>query len=543
MKEKFEGNGVSQADASSSHPSTATALLLTLVGFALSMVCVLSSPDGVLQFDDLTHFLYAKWAWQWPTYILDEWGRPGFTALYFLPAGLGWPACKLLSAGLAAACAWMAFRIAQRLDMPHAWAAVIFAYVQPLFFQLSQTTLTEMPLAFYLTLGVYLALKGRWTWSAAVVSLCAVTRHEAVIFLPVWFFFAWRGGARLHRLWPIVWAPIAVNLLAWAVGMRPPVERLFDPEPSTQYGQGGWLTFFARGLHAWGPGVMVLAATGFVRVSKHARGGLVAACILIYFAAQTAVRALGLYDSGGYARFLVPISPLLAVAALAGWRQLWRQDAAVRRRVVILAAASMLLFWLAMERQLALHAANLDMAAELHELYRAKWAIRISTIVFTMLAAPALAAGSRSRWSRPLLPAGVAGMILMATYALCGPLPEPPEAALIDGTLRELERMQLGDREIISANVWLDYATRRQLRPDRPTVRAQLVQAPVGTLFAWERQFAPSHDHQLPLEAFARSPSFDLIYESPQRAYEDEPYLRVFAKVGAWDPSPGRDEP
>ena len=71
---------------------------LVLVGLVLSATGGLLSPNGVVQFDDLTHYLYAKWAWRWPAYLLDNWGRPGFTVIYFLPAGWGWPACRFLSA-------------------------------------------------------------------------------------------------------------------------------------------------------------------------------------------------------------------------------------------------------------------------------------------------------------------------------------------------------------------------------------------------------------------------------------------------------------
>ena len=80
------------------------------------------SPDGLYHFDDLTHFLYAKWSWRWPAYLLNDWGRPGFTALYAPAAYFGWPMCRAVSALLSAFAAWMAYRIAQRAGMTRAWA-------------------------------------------------------------------------------------------------------------------------------------------------------------------------------------------------------------------------------------------------------------------------------------------------------------------------------------------------------------------------------------------------------------------------------------
>ncbi|MCG8408769.1 MAG: hypothetical protein MI923_26485 [Phycisphaerales bacterium] len=518
---------------------TRIALGLVLAGLSWSAICALLAPNGVAQFDDVMHYLYAKWVWSWPAYLFDDWGRPGFTAPYSLAAWFGWPMCRLLSATLTAGSAWLAFRIAQMLDVRHPWATVPLAYVQPLFFQLSQTTLTETPLAFYLTVALYLALRDRWSWSAALISLCMITRHEAILFVPVWTFFAWRRGTKLWRLWPILWAPIVANIGASAFNLSTIVQRLFDPEPTTQYGRGGWLTFFARGLHAWGPGVAMLAMTGLWKMSRQRNGMFVATCILAYFATQTVIRALGLYGSGGYARFLVPISPLIAIAALVGWQQLWHEDTGTRRRAVMLAAASMILLWLALERQIDLHQTRGDIAVEAPTIYLATLIIRILTVIVTALAMISVFGHAKPRWqtyAKPLLPGCIFIIVLLTCYALCRPLKPPEESLLIDEARGRLATMGLGDRIILSANAWIDLVNDRPLSPYRPSVREQLEDAPVGTLFAWERQFAGSDDHRLRLSEFQESPSFRLVYQTPSKQQEKQPYLTIFEKIGDWGP-------
>jgi len=513
--------------------------VLTLCGLAASIVCLLRSPEGLHHFDDLTHYQFARWAWRWPAYLLDAWGRPGFTAAYFLPAALGWTACRLLSAVLTAATAWLAADLAREMRLRHAWAVVPLCFAQPLFFQLSQTTLTETPLAFYLTLATWLAWKGRWSGSSAVLSAGLVTRHEAVLFVPIWVFFAFREGVPLWRLWPLAWAPALVNLLAPLAGLRPALLQLLDPRPSSQYGQGGWLTFLCRSLEAWGPGVTVAAGvglTGFRLLGR--RGRWLAFCVALYFAAQTAIRALGLYDSGGYARFLVPISPLIAVLALHGWQRLAQADPARRAAAIGTAAAFMVLLWAAMERQLQLHAASLDGALEVPRLSEAKWAVRIATLAFVLLAA---AAGWMARRGLASWPArlgavgGLAAMMVLSCLALCGPLPRPMEADLIDDMLVELEAHGLADRPILSANAWVDFATRQELPPDRPSLRKRLEAAPIGSLLVWDRQFAGSQQHGLPLAEFEKNPAFRLVLATRPAPGTTEPYLRVFEKVSPWD--------
>lgn len=543
---------------------------LAAASFIVSAIFgILSAPDGLLQFDDLTHYLFARWAWTWPAYLLDDWGRPGFTALYFLPAGIGWTACRLLSALLSAASALLASRIAERLSIRHAWAVIPLVFAQPLYFQLSQTTLTETAMAFYLVLAVYLATKKRWTASSAVLSLAFVTRHEGIIFLPVWLYFARCQQVPIRRLWPLLWAPLVVNVLSPILDLRPPITLFFDPARQGQYGRGGWLTYFCRALEAWGPGITLLAMCGLTslwqrlttatpaaksdatispdlkkqqstgRLSNPSMPGgrLVVACIGIYFIAQTVVRALGLYDSGGYARFLVPISPLIGIAALAGWQRMVARDTKVRGVALMTAAASMFILWIAMERQLLLHEARTDDAGAVPDLYAAKLAVRTATAVVVVLALTAAWAariGRTGNIARYGLVSMVTILIVLAVYALCHPLRPPPEAPLVDEARRQLAAMGFDDREIISAVVWIDYVTQRSFPPQREKVRRELELAPVGTLFAWEQQFAGSLDHGLALEEFTQSPSFRLVLQSPPLPGRSTPYLHIFEKIGPW---------
>src|SRR5262245_49777299 len=221
---------------------TLIAAALCLLGLAASVICGRIHPDGILHFDDLTHYLFARWAWTWPKYLLHDWGRPGFTILYFLPAGISWAACRILSALLTAASAWLAFRLAQSWRIPSAWAVIPLCYAQPLFFQLSQTTLTETPLAFYLICSVYAADKNRWSLSAAFLSLAFITRHEAIIFLPVYLYFAMRAGAirnpksAIRNSLILLSAPTIINCLAWLTGVTPSIKLFFEPHASSQYG-------------------------------------------------------------------------------------------------------------------------------------------------------------------------------------------------------------------------------------------------------------------------------------------------------------------
>lgn len=523
------------------------AILLTL-GFCLTVACGRVHLDGLVHFDDLTHYLFAKWAWTWPSYLINDWGRPGFTIPYFLPAALGWPACKVLSAILHAATAWLAYGIADRLGIRHAWAVIPLCYAQPLFFNLAQTTLTESPMALYVTASACLALRSRWGWSAAVMSLAFITRHEAVILALPWAWCAWRAGVPLRRSWPLIWAPAAVNLAAIAAGVQPAIELLFAPRASTQYGRGGWLTFLCRSLEAFGPGVMVLAIAGLAPLWRNRAARLTLGIALTYFLAHTAIRAMGLYASGGYARFLVPIAPFVAIAAVAGWNRLFDADAAERRRCAVALAAGMIILDASLERQFEIHERLHDILAEYPQVAQARTAMRWATGLFLAACATAVIVDRKDHQGDPRryrggLRAGYAvrapallviALIALTAWILAGPIRPPPEAPIVRDTLAWLREAGYGEREIISANVWIDYVTRRNLPPDRPSVREALAAAPIGALFAWENQFAASEDHRLPLPDFIDNPSWRLIHQSAPRPGATAPYLLIFQKISVW---------
>lgn len=526
------------------------ATILLALGLALTVACGRVYPDGLVHFDDLTHYLFAKWAWTWPSYLLNDWGRPGFTIPYFLPAALGWPACRVLSALVHAAAAWLAYAVAVRLGIRRAWAVIPLCYVQPLFFNLAQTTLTESPMALYVTASVYLALRARWGWSAAIMSLAFITRHEAVILALPWAWGAWRAGVPWRQWWPLIGAPAAINLAAVVAGVQPAIELLFAPRASTQYGRGGWLTFLCRSLEASGPGVMVLAIAGLASLWRNRAARLTLAVALTYFLAHTAIRALGLYASGGYARFLVPIAPLVAIAALAGWNRLIDSDAVERRRCAVALAAGMLILWASLERQFEIHDRMHDILAEFPQVAQARTALRWTTGLL-LAACVAVLVADRVRMRRASHEATserrdnsvvaapaivVICLVALSAWKLAGPIRPPPEAPIVRETLAWLREAGHGDREVISANVWIDYVTGRNLPPDRPSVREALAAAPIGALFAWENQFAASEDHRLPLSDFLDHPAWRLIHQSSPRPGGRAPYLLIFQKINDWPP-------
>ncbi|HEU4339860.1 MAG TPA: hypothetical protein VFS19_07305, partial [Planctomycetota bacterium] len=150
---------------------------------ACALVCLY--PDSYQQ-DGGYHFLFARWAFVHPELMVGVWSRPGFTLLYSLPAQFGYPAAKLFTALIAAACAWQTWRLAQHLRMARPAHAIPLLLLQPSFFLICTDTLTEPLFALLLVVALRLHHAGRIRDGALVASCLILARPEGFFIGVLW---------------------------------------------------------------------------------------------------------------------------------------------------------------------------------------------------------------------------------------------------------------------------------------------------------------------------------------------------------------------
>jgi hypothetical protein len=351
----------------------------------------------------------------------------------------------------------------------------------------------------------------------------------------------WRDRTAIWRLWPLLWAPVLVNIIALAAGQRPMIFDLLTQNPNGEYGLGGWLTFFVRSMEAWGPAISILAVIGLTRMWQRNGGLLIIACTAVYFAAHTAIRALGLADSGGYARFLVPISPLVAVGATFGWQALWQPNPRGRVIAALIAAGTALLLCSALDRQLDLATAGADIAAELPSTYLPRLVLRYAT---SAIVVSALLAGLLGRWpalsrgTAAVVPAVLLALIGLTTYHLCRPLPRPAVAPAAEHLRTWLAAQGLDARPIVAAHPWLVHWSAEALARKRPSIRQRAEQAPPGTLFIWDSWFAGDADPELQADLL-QSPAYVLLHRMHFGSTGRQTSLAVFEKINQEAPLSG----
>jgi len=510
-----------------------------VVALTLGLVVTVGAgllADGVYHEDDFKHFLLARWSRHDPAYLLDWWGRPGFTLPYALvcvwgPPEAGWHAARLLSAVLTAATAALAWSAARHWRVRHAWLAIVAVYLQPMTLRLSQTTLTETPLAFYLSLATWLLLRGRPGASAAVMALAPLTRHEAVVLWPVWALAIRRAGGGPGHCLLMGWAMAAHNVLARVFLGSWPIAHWFQPEVTDFYGSGTFLTYVPKTLMAFGPGA-VLAVMGARRLGRRPLGWLPAAGALLYVVVHTLVFMRGAYASGGYARFLVPLSPWVAVLACAGVGPFLARRAVVRRQAWLVGGSLTLAAWVTGECAWLLEPpvvaprfAGLLLAGRLAGLAAA---VGLAAVLVVILRRPR--EGNLPGAAGGYL-AALCGVLFLAgpVWALT-PLRLKPEHLLMRDAVAPLDALGWRSRPRIIVNYWLCYWAGMWVPHDIPPHRQALRQAPEGTLFIWDARFCPEPPLSLDIDAMRGDPDWRLIWRSGPVWRGGPAFLAVFER-------------
>ena len=154
-------------------------VLVTLVNVYLSSS--MSVPAGGQ--DSWNHYLYARWAWQHPTLLLDQWGKPFFTTLAMPFAQLGIGAVLFLNHACILATAWLSYLTARKMGFKNPWMVIFLFAWQPIVLANAHSVLTEPSNALVLVWICYLFAGNRWKCGAVVASFLPVVRSEGFVLL------------------------------------------------------------------------------------------------------------------------------------------------------------------------------------------------------------------------------------------------------------------------------------------------------------------------------------------------------------------------
>ena len=321
--------------------------VIALVSMAIIGVLLIFLFPGSPEQDVDYHFLMARTAWVDHFYFVDVWGRPLFTTLFAPVALLGFVPARFLALAISVAAAWQVYRLACDLRMPRAWLVIPFLLGQQTFFEVYSNLFTEPLFALVLVVALRCHISGRIKSGMLVASLLPLARPEGVflcLFWGLWVAFGvWRlaHGERDHglaseaalqgilsRLGSIVILASGV-VIWWFAALLLTGDPLFILHnwPATwhtdMYGHGTFFSYAQRSQEFAGVILIVPLIVGLLRGFRSWSWSLITSVFLVLFLLHSIFVKYGLFGEAGFPRYMVSVSPAIAVLTLEGWNAIF----------------------------------------------------------------------------------------------------------------------------------------------------------------------------------------------------------------------------
>ncbi len=324
-----------RAAVSMEQPINSRTTIVALSVMAIIGILLILFFPGSPEQDTDYHFLMARTAWVDPSYLVNVWARPLFTALFAPVALFGYTAARFFALAISLVVAWQTCSLARDLELPRPWLVVPFLLGEPVFFELFTDLFTEVVFALVFVLAVRCHLNGRTKTGMLIASLLPLARPEGVFLCVLWGILvlvsAGSGSGYVPLFRRVVTKFPSVLILAfgvaiwWVAALAITGDPLFILHnwPATwhkeMYGHG---TFFSYAQRAWefaGGLLVVPCVIGLFYRLRSNRWVLVTSAVVLFFLLHSIFRKFGLFGEAGYPRYMVSVAPAIAVLTLQGW--------------------------------------------------------------------------------------------------------------------------------------------------------------------------------------------------------------------------------
>jgi hypothetical protein len=309
-------------------------MICAAAGLAMAFLFVDS-----FELDGGFHYLFARWSWTHPELFVGVWSRPLYTLLYAFPAQAGYLPAKLFSLLICLLIAHQTWRLAEDLKFERAPLVIGLLWLQPMFFIYCTDNMTELVFALVYIAALRLHHLGRVRAGMIVASLTILARPEG-FFLCLLLGFWVLAEVRIAngKTWSFrsLGAALSIPLLAtgafiwWLAALiitRDPlfIRNNWPPNWSvtgSAYGTARLYAYPVRLPEIVGLFLLAPFLAGLIYLLKSRRLFTVTSTFLLLFILHTILRAYGLFGSAGYPRYLLSVSPAIALITLAGWNRI-----------------------------------------------------------------------------------------------------------------------------------------------------------------------------------------------------------------------------
>jgi hypothetical protein len=310
--------------------------------------------------DDMTHFRYSRYAFEYPRFFLHHWGKPVFTALSAPFAQFGYNGVRIFNVLAGTAAAWLTYRVAKDQEFSQPLMAIVLVIASPMYTVLMLSGMTEILFSLMLILSIFLFGRKHYIWSALVLSFIPFVRTEGVVILPL--FFLALGWLKQWKALPFLLFGLVFYSLAgcfyykdifWVFTEMP-----YSGNARSIYGSGELLHYVKASKFIFGIPLAIMVVIGLLlylldpllRRGKYRKEWIIRLLVLfgpflVYYAAHSYVWWKGKGNSVGMTRVMAAVMPSAVLVALWGWNRImsWIPVKDFPKHLVALAFSAFLL--------------------------------------------------------------------------------------------------------------------------------------------------------------------------------------------------------
>ena len=159
--------------------------LILIVFFVTFSILAYFSEGSYGGADDLSHYRFSRYAFQFPEFFLHHWAKPFYTLLVAPFAQLGFVGVRIFNVLTGSITAYFTYRIAKQLGLNNPIMAIFFLLLSTLYPALMLSGMTEILFSFILVFSIFLFLNKNYIASATVLSFLPLVRTEGIVLLVV----------------------------------------------------------------------------------------------------------------------------------------------------------------------------------------------------------------------------------------------------------------------------------------------------------------------------------------------------------------------
>ncbi len=135
--------------------------------------------------DNIWHYYFSKYAFQYPKFFLHHWGKPFFILLTAPVSQLGFYALNVFNIICGLLSAYVAFIWCRKLNFGFSYFAIVLTLFAPVYLAVIQSGLTEPLFGLLLIFSAYLLFCEKYFWGAVLASFLMYSRTEGVFMIVI----------------------------------------------------------------------------------------------------------------------------------------------------------------------------------------------------------------------------------------------------------------------------------------------------------------------------------------------------------------------